>query len=111
MNRLKLSTWLFAFVFAMGVTALAHALSLDQAKGSGLVGEKPDGYLGVVQASPEVEKLVQDINRQRAEKYKQIAAKNGTALAAVETLAGKKAIEITPPGQYVQAASGEWVRK
>lgn len=89
----------------------AFALSLDQAKSQGLVGETPSGYLAAVQAGGEAEPLVVDINQKRKTEYGKIAGKNGTPVSVVEALAGKKAIELTPSGQYVQSDSGQWMRK
>ena len=91
----------------------ANALSLDQAKAQGLVGERQNGYLGVVSkpAKPEVKALVADINGKRKAKYQAIASKNGTALNAVEALAGKKAISKTSSGHYIQLSGGQWQKK
>lgn len=90
----------------------AFAISLDQAKREGLVGETPSGYLAAVgNPSPEVQQLISDINAQRRAKYAQIAQKNRTAIGAVEALAGKKAMDETAPGNFIQRPSGEWVRK
>ena len=93
--------------------APAFALTLEEAKAQGLVGEQQNGYLGAVQASPasEVERVVNEVNQKRKEKYFEIAKKNGTELAAVEALAGKKAIDATPDGQYIQSPKGEWKKK
>ncbi|MBN8550522.1 MAG: YdbL family protein [Deltaproteobacteria bacterium] len=98
-------------VVAVLLPLSVFALSLDEAKAKGLVGEEPSGYLGVVVASPDATQVVQEINAKRRQKYQQIAAQNGTAVAAVEALAGQKAIESTPAGQYVKAANGSWVKK
>ena len=94
-------------------SAPAFALSLDEAKAQGLIGEKQNGYIGAVQpgASGEVNAVVNDVNQKRTEKYFEIAKKNGTELAAVEALAGKKALEATPPGQFIQGPSGQWMKK
>jgi uncharacterized protein YdbL (DUF1318 family) len=96
---------------AIPVSALAA--TLDQAKASGQVGERPNGYLGVVadSPSPDVKALVDKVNAERRARYAEIAQKNGTSLAAVEALAGKKAIELTPSGQFVFVAGRGWVRK
>lgn len=111
-NFKKLSASICLAVFCLLVLPIAAlALSLDEAKAKGLVGEEPTGYLGVVSASPEATQIAQDINAKRRQKYQQIAQQNGTAVAAVEALAGKKAIEGTPPGQYVKSDSGSWVKK
>ena len=97
----------------MLLAAPASALDLHQAKAQGLVGETPSGYLGLVQsdAGAEVRKLVKRINTARRERYREIAQRNGTDLRTVELLAGKKAIEATPSGQYVQDAEGRWIKK
>jgi uncharacterized protein YdbL (DUF1318 family) len=88
----------------------AMAIDLQDAKAKGLVGETATGYLAPVKSTPEVQKLVNDINAKRKQHYKQIAQRNKTQLNAVEQLAGKKAIEKTPPGQFVNI-NGSWKKK
>ena len=92
---------------------LAFGVTLDEAKQQGLLGERPDGYLGLAKpsSSPDTVKLMKDINNKRRDVYKGIAEKNGTALSAVETLAGKKAIEKTPSGQLIMQPNGTWLPK
>ena len=92
--------------------AAALAADLQQVKNNGLVGEQLNGYLGLVSAdaTAEVRALVADVNARRKAKYEAIAAQNSTRLETVELLAGKKAIEKTRPGNYVQSASG-WKKK
>lgn len=86
----------------------AFSLSLHDAKNQGLVGEQPNGYLGIVgQSGREVVTLVEDINAKRRAAYEQIASSNNTPLEAVEKLAGKKAIEKTASGQYI-SVGGRW---
>jgi uncharacterized protein YdbL (DUF1318 family) len=89
------------------------AISLQTAKAQGLVGEQANGYLGVVKpdVSADVRALVGDINGQRKQKYQDIARRNNTSLQAVEALAGKKAMEKTPSGQFIKPPSTGWVRK
>ena len=55
--------------------------------------------------------MVNDINTKRKAHYQAIAKRNNTSLNVVEQLAGKKAIEKTPSGQYVKLPSGAWVKK
>jgi len=86
------------------------ALDLQAAKAQGLVGETLTGYLAPVKATPEVQQLVKTINTKRKAQYKKIAQRNGTSLQAVEQLAGKKAIEKTPPGQFIKTG-GNWRKK
>lgn len=91
----------------------AWAAALDDAKAAGLVGERPDGYLGLVDpnAPPAVKQLVDSVNAKRKAEYTRIAKQNGTAVDAVAALAGAKLIERTPPGQYVMGVDVRWVKK
>ena len=89
----------------------AYSIDLQTAKDQGLVGETPSGYLAAVKSpSPEVSALIDSINSQRKQKFKEIAARNNTSLEAVEQLAGKKAIEKSAPGSYVKVG-GSWQKK
>lgn len=89
----------------------AWADALADAKAQGLVGERPDGLLGIVgAATPQVQALVSDVNARRLEVFKGIAAKNGQSLAAVQAVSGEEFMARTPKGQYVMGAGG-WVRK
>lgn len=100
-----------SLLWAAGFSA-ALAVDLDTAKMQGLVGETPDGYIAAVQpsASTDVLELVRDINAKRKQVYQQIAERNKADVRSVETLAGAKAIQRTPSGQYVYL-DGKWVRK
>ena len=89
----------------------AFALSLDEAKAKGLVGERTDGYLGLVQPNPEAEALVRDINRKRRDAYRDIAVQTKQEQTIVEKLAAQKAYALTPAGQFLQDASGGWQKK
>lgn len=89
----------------------AFALDLKTAKTQGLVGETPTGYLAPVKpGNAEAVKLAKTINAQRKQHYQKIAKGNNTPLNAVEQLAGKKAIEKTPAGQFIQI-NGAWKKK
>ena len=86
----------------------AFSLTLGEAKSQGLVGEQPNGMLGVVRNStPELVSLVKDINHKRKAAYEEIAQRNGTDINVIQQLAGKKAIAKTPVGQFVKSA-GQW---
>ncbi len=88
----------------------AFALNLQEAKAQGLVGETATGYLAPVKESPEVQELVDTINARRKVHYQKISSRNKTSLNAVEQLAGKKAIEKTPAGQFINV-DGSWIKK
>lgn len=88
-----------------------YGLELGDAKSQGLVGETATGYLAPVNTDDQmVKNLVNSINSQRKQYYQNIARKNKTPLQTVEQLAGKKAIEKTPAGQFVDNGTG-WHKK
>jgi uncharacterized protein YdbL (DUF1318 family) len=98
---------------ALLIAPAAFADALGDAKSAGYVGERTDGQLGLVTsaATADVKELVKSVNARRKEQYAAIAQKNGTTVEAVAALAGRKAIEMTAPGNYIQNASGAWVKK
>lgn len=89
----------------------AFALTLEEAKAKGLVGEKANGYLGLVApGNGEAQALTSEVNQKRRQAYEEIARRNGTSVSAVETLAGEKAVQNTKPGNFVEG-SGGWMKK
>lgn len=94
-------------------TSVASASPLDDAKAAGLVGERPDGYLGVVPSTVPLEtaRLVEEINAQRRAAYADIAVKNGTSVDAVGVLTAEKLYQRAKPGDYLMNKSGQWTRK
>jgi uncharacterized protein YdbL (DUF1318 family) len=94
-------------------TGTAEAGALEDAKAQGLVGERIDGYLGVVDsgAPGSVRSMVDQINAEREAKYAEIAKKQGAPVVAVAQIAGKKLIERAPSGEYVMGADGNWRQK
>jgi uncharacterized protein YdbL (DUF1318 family) len=96
---------------SLGFIGPVFALTLEEAKSKGLVGEKSNGYLGAVNAgAADVQTLVNDVNQKRRQAYEEIAKRNGTQLSAVETLAGEKAIQNTKPGNLIEGPGG-WTKK
>ena len=111
MKMLKklLQTGLFALLLS---AAAAHGADLAQAKAAGMVGERADGYLGLVQenAPADVVALVKDVNSKRRDEYRRIAESNDLSLEEVQALAGKKAIDRTAAGHWV-LTNGGWRKK
>lgn len=92
----------------------ALANSLDEAKARGDVGEKRNGYVGIVVSGPPAElvRLVNDVNLRRRDAYRNVAQNTpGATLAAVEQMAGAKLIQNAASGTFVEDGSGNWVRK
>src|SRR4051812_43259101 len=111
MHRYRMAIAGGVLLACVGGTHPLLALSLDEAKSRGLLGEKPNGYIGAVNtADGEAQALAKDINLKRRQAYEEIAKRNGTGITVVETLAGEKAIQNTKPGHYFEGPGG-WVKK
>lgn len=109
-HKLLLSA-LFAISLPLLAMDLQQAMSaLSSAKTQGLVGEQPNGYLGVVGSSAQAKEIADLINKARKAEYQKLAAKNGIQLSDVEAIAGQKAIEKTEAGQFIQL-NGQWQKK
>jgi uncharacterized protein len=110
--RITMLRWFIGLTVLWSATwAAASGLSLEEAKTKGLVGEKPNGYLGVVTpGSQEAHALTNEVNAKRRQAYQDIAARNKTQLESVEALAGQKAIQNTQAGHFVEGPGG-WTRK
>lgn len=99
------------FLFLLSFNAVAFAITLDEAKAKGFVGEQLDGYLGLVVKNKDSETLIADVNAKRKQLYQKLADKNGVSVEVVAKLAAEKAAEKTQAGHYIQNMEGEWVKK
>lgn len=93
-----------------GVWRPAMAQDLAQAKRQGLLGERIDGFVGVVRAdaSPEIRALAGEINAGRRAEYAAIAERRGVPIEVVAQLAGERLVERAGQGEWVLGADGKW---
>ncbi len=110
-NRATLA--LSAAVLAVtGIAAPAFAQrdpAYEAARSAGKVGEKMDGYLGIVGAADaSLRKLVDDINIKRRAVYADKAQAASATLEEYAFTAGCLAIARTAPGEKYQAPDGSW---
>lgn len=78
------------------------------AREKGLIGEQPDGYLGIVGTpTPDLRALVNNINIQRKAKYTESAA-NGATVEQFAFTSGCNLILNTKPGEKYLAPGGQW---
>lgn len=79
------------------------------ARAAGQVGEKMDGYLGIVgAANPSLQRLVTDINIKRRAVYADRAQATNSTIEEYAFTAGCQAIAKTVPGEKYQAPDGAW---
>lgn len=102
---------LAAAILAGAATAQQPGM-IVQARGAGLIGERFDGYLGVVTApSVELRSQVAAINIKRRSLYSNLAARRGVGaqdvgLTAACTLLGRVAV-----GEAYLLGDGQWRRR
>ena len=100
----------------LGMLASPAAAQRDPAyqaaRESGQVGEKMDGYLGIVgAASTALQAMVNDINNRRRAVYAEQAQANNATLEEYAFTAGCLAIARTSPGEMYQAPDGTWQQR
>ncbi len=112
MRSLDLKPAILAAALLAGASA-AFAEARDpayaQARASGQVGEKVDGYLGVVGGgSPALRALVDDLNIKRRAVYTEKAQAQHATVQEYAFTSGCLLIAQTVPGEKYQAPDGSW---
>ena len=98
---------------ALSTPAMAQRDPAYQAaRAAGQIGEKMDGYIGVVGSQPAaIQQIVNDINIRRRENYAQRAQAQGVTLQEFAVAQGCMLIARTEPGEKYQAPDGSWATR
>lgn len=111
MNRVYFKTGVAALL-ALGLAMPAMAQrdpAYEAARENGSIGEKPDGYLGIVSGGDsQLQRLVNDINLKRKQVYTNRASAEGSTVEQFAFTAGCNTIARTKPGEKYQAPDGSW---
>ena len=110
---MKTATKIIAATLAIAGLAAPALAQRDPAyaaaRAAGQVGEKIDGYLGIVGGgTPALQAVVNDINIKRRAVYSQKAQAANATLDEYALTAGCQAIMATRPGEKYQAPDGTW---
>jgi len=110
---MKTTTKLIAAALAIAGLAAPALAQRDPAyaaaRASGKVGEKIDGYLGIVgSGDAALQAIVNDINIKRRAVYAEKAKAANATLEEYALTAGCQAILATSPGEKYQAPDGSW---
>ncbi|MFT4270872.1 MAG: YdbL family protein [Pantoea sp.] len=100
-----------AWLLAILLVPSAWALTLDQARQQGRVGETLSGYIAARQQDSETLALVKRINEGRSQQYQRVAQQNNLTSGEVARIAGEKLVDRAGAGEYVQGINGQWLRK
>ncbi|WP_435417330.1 YdbL family protein [Parerythrobacter aurantius] len=112
----KSSIGKLAVTALLGIALAAPAMAYFQrspaysaARSAGQVGERPDGYLGVVGNQPQaIRDLVDEINIKRRANYTERAQEQRVTLQEYAFAQGCELIERTEPGEKYQTPAGVW---
>ncbi|MDP5104386.1 MAG: YdbL family protein [Erythrobacter sp.] len=110
---------IFGGITALAAIGLVAGPALAQrdpayaaARASGKIGEQADGYLGIVaDATPALQKLVDDINIKRKAVYTQKSSENKATIEAYALTSGCIAVAATTPGEKYRAPDGTWMTR
>jgi uncharacterized protein YdbL (DUF1318 family) len=102
-----------AAVLGIAIAGAAQAQSRDPAyaaaRAAGQVGEKMDGYLGIIgAATPELKAVVDDLNIKRKAVYAQKAQAQNATVEEYAFTSGCLLISQTRAGEKYQAPGGGW---
>lgn len=112
--RAALTGFLIALVlFIAAPPASATDPVIDAAISQGIVGERVDGYLGLVKgtAAASIQRKMNEINVKRRFVYEGLARDTGTTVEQVGIVTGEKQIARLPAGAYYMDRNGRWVLK
>ncbi len=103
---------IISICLALIFSAAVWAADLGDLKSQGIVGELPNGYLGLVvtDANSETRQLITNINSKRKAIYQKQAVKNKIPLSEVEKIAAKRNFAKTRAGNFVKL-NGQWTKK
>ncbi|MDP8917199.1 MAG: YdbL family protein [Pseudomonadota bacterium] len=101
-----------AFAGLTGAVATAQNREPAALRASGQVGEQADGFMACVASCDAATRAaVNEINRKRAEAYREVAERTRVSEAAAAQAAGQRLIANLSPGQWYRPLGGGWTRK
>ena len=100
-----------ALIVALLLAPSAWALTLDEARQQGRVGETLSGYVAARQQDNETLALVKRINEGRMQQYQGVAQQNNLSASEVARIAGEKLVNRAGSGEYVRGINGQWLKK
>jgi uncharacterized protein YdbL (DUF1318 family) len=100
-----------ALIVALLLMPSAWALTLDDARQQGRVGETLSGYVAARQQDDETLALVKRINEGRLQQYQRVAQQNNLTASEVARIAGEKLVNRAGSGEYVRGINGLWLKK
>lgn len=89
----------------------ARVPKIVELKDKGLVGEQPDGLLGVVSANADAQSVVDAENKDRKEEYQKRAKSQGQPVETLMKVLGEARIRQEKSGRFIRNEAGAWAKK
>ena len=103
---------LFVAAALLVASQLSFALTLNEARDKGMLGENASGYVELTpRGDASAQAVMDEVNSKRKAKYQSIAKQQKTGLANIEKIAGEKITGKLPAGQFYKDTSGKWNKK
>jgi len=103
---------LFVAAALLVASQISLAITLDEARGKGMLGENASGYVEMTpRGDASTQDLMDQINTKRKAKYQSIANQQNTDLKHIEKIAGEKITSKLSAGQFYKDSSGKWNKK
>lgn len=103
---------LLALAASAATAAPAQTPAVDQARASGIAGERFDGYMGFAATpSAALRAQVSTVNIRRRALYSRLATQNGATVQDVGITAGCQLLARVGIGQAYMRADGTWRRR
>lgn len=108
---MKTRTFVLTSILGIFLAFSAQAMTLDEGRTSGAVGERSDGYLEALKSSSDVRSFVDMVNSKRKQEYLRISKENGQPVDIVAKLAAEQIVNKLPAGSSYQAPNGSWKKR
>jgi len=89
----------------------ARLPQIIELKTQGIVGEQPDGYLGLVKDDAAARAVVDAENADRKAEYAKRAATQGQTVEVLAKILGEARVRQEKAGRFVRGAGGEWSKQ
>jgi|TARA_B110001454_G_scaffold118776_1_gene110881 uncharacterized protein YdbL (DUF1318 family) len=103
---------LFIAATLLVASQLSFALTLDEAREKGMLGENASGYVEITpRGNADAKAVMEEVNTKRKAKYQAIANEQNIAIEKIEKIAGEKITEKLSTGQFYKDINGKWNKK
>lgn len=111
-KHLLLAMAILAFAATAEIESMKERLpTIVDMKTKGLVGEQPDGYLGVIKDEGGAKAVSDAENSDRRAEYGKRAAAQGQTVDVLAAVLGEARVRQEKAGRFIRTKDGQWVKQ